>query len=233
MTEPSSSSPASVGSRSLPALLSLIAGMADVIGWLTLGGVFTAHITGNIVVFAAVLAGGGGSHLTQILLIPIFGVFVLVADQLVHRFNRGVNDHAHLLLFVQFGLLAAAGVANWALVPSRDPQGGAAFVVAAIAVMAMAAQNTFLHLSRKQAPTTAVMTGNVVMALVSGLALLRHDADRDVAAQHWTATWPLLLGFFVGCIAGALLVSQSKTYAWFVPAGFAAIAIMMDRRSRK
>lgn len=230
MTKSPLSSPASMGYRTLPALLSFIAGMVDVIGWLTLGGVFTAHITGNIVVFAATLAGGGGSHLTQILLIPIFGVAVLVADQLTHQFHRDTNDHARLLLFVQFGLLAAAAVASWALEPSRDPHGGGAFAVAAIAVMATAAQNTFLHLSRKHAPTTAVMTGNVVTALISGLALLRRDADRKEAAQQWTATWPLLLGFSLGCVAGALFVGQSKTYAWIVPAGFALIAILINKR---
>ncbi|MCW6511796.1 YoaK family protein [Lichenifustis flavocetrariae] len=230
MTATASSFSASVGYRTLPALLSFIAGMVDVIGWLTLGGVFTAHITGNIVVFAAALAGGGQSHLTSILLIPIFGVSVLVADQLVHRSDRCAESHARSLLVIQFGLLVAAAVVAWALQPSRDPHGGAAFAVAAIAVMAMAAQNTFLHLSRKQAPTTAVMTGNIVAALVSGLALLRGDADRDEAARHWTATWPLLVGFVLGCIVGALLVGQSRTFAWIMPALFALGAVRLNER---
>ena len=49
---------------------------------------------------------------------------------------------------------------------------------------------TFLHLKRKEAPSTALMTGNIVAALVfSGLALLRGGADSDNAVKHWTATW--------------------------------------------
>ena len=40
--------------RWLPTLLSVIAGMVDVIGFLSLG-IFTAHVTGNIVVIGALI----------------------------------------------------------------------------------------------------------------------------------------------------------------------------------
>src|SRR5215472_1594488 len=48
---------AAISSRSelwLPTLLSLIAGMVDLIGFLGLG-IFTAHVTGNIVVVGALI----------------------------------------------------------------------------------------------------------------------------------------------------------------------------------
>jgi Protein of unknown function (DUF1275) len=41
------------GIRLLPGVLSLTAGSMDVIGLLGLGGLFTAHITGNLVIVAA------------------------------------------------------------------------------------------------------------------------------------------------------------------------------------
>src|SRR5438445_2176703 len=41
------------GSWLLPTVLSITAGSVDVIGFLALGGVFTAHITGNVVIVAA------------------------------------------------------------------------------------------------------------------------------------------------------------------------------------
>jgi Zn-dependent protease with chaperone function len=44
--------------RALPFLLGVIAGATDIIGFLGLGGLFTAHITGNLVVLAAHIVAG-------------------------------------------------------------------------------------------------------------------------------------------------------------------------------
>src|SRR6267378_4071834 len=59
----------------LPALLSGVAGMVDVIGFLSLG-IFTAHVTGNLVVIAALLVRGGPPNIAQVLAVPVFIVGV-------------------------------------------------------------------------------------------------------------------------------------------------------------
>ena len=46
----------------IPAILSVIAGSTDVISFLALSGLFTAHITGNLVVLAAHIVTGGQAH---------------------------------------------------------------------------------------------------------------------------------------------------------------------------
>src|SRR5262249_5751858 len=58
--------------RWLPPLLSVIAGMVDLTGFLNLGNLFTAHITGNLVVIGALVVRGGRINLGQILAIPVF-----------------------------------------------------------------------------------------------------------------------------------------------------------------
>ena len=56
----------------LPPLLSVIAGMVDLTGFFTLGHIFTAHVTGNLVVAAAAVVHGGPFNLAQALAIPVF-----------------------------------------------------------------------------------------------------------------------------------------------------------------
>jgi uncharacterized membrane protein YoaK (UPF0700 family) len=48
--------------RALPFVLSVIAGATDSIGFLGLNGLFTAHITGNLVVLAADVVAGSRQY---------------------------------------------------------------------------------------------------------------------------------------------------------------------------
>ena len=67
----------------LPALLSVIAGMVDVIGFLSLG-IFTAHITGNIVVIAALLVRHNRVNPAQVVAVPVF-MLAVAATWLIAR----------------------------------------------------------------------------------------------------------------------------------------------------
>src|SRR5216683_2975202 len=71
----------------LPPLLSVIAGMVDVIGFLSLG-LFTAHITGNLVVIAALLVRGGPPNLAQVLAVPVFVIAVAVVWRIAKTLKR-------------------------------------------------------------------------------------------------------------------------------------------------
>jgi hypothetical protein len=56
--------------RLLPFVLSIIAGNVDIIGFLGLGGLFTAHVTGNLVVLAAKLVAGDQASLAHLIAVP-------------------------------------------------------------------------------------------------------------------------------------------------------------------
>src|SRR5690348_4050499 len=58
----------------LPAVLSTTAGAVDVIGFLALGGLFTAHITGNVVVVAVHYVIGCFGEVGPLLAVPVFVV---------------------------------------------------------------------------------------------------------------------------------------------------------------
>jgi uncharacterized membrane protein YoaK (UPF0700 family) len=72
----------------LPTLLSVVAGMVDLTGFLTLGNIFTAHITGNVVLVAALVVRGGRMNPAQILAIPVFIVAVAATWLLAKASSR-------------------------------------------------------------------------------------------------------------------------------------------------
>src|SRR6266481_4760775 len=72
----------SLGTKLLPSVLSVIAGSVDVISFVGLGGLFTAHITGNLVILAAHVVSGGAAPLAVMLSVPTF-IVVLVLTRLL------------------------------------------------------------------------------------------------------------------------------------------------------
>src|SRR6266550_3922951 len=62
----------SLGMKMLPSVLSIIAGSADVISFLGLGGLFAAHITGNLILIAAHIVNGTGVNPMHLLSVPVF-----------------------------------------------------------------------------------------------------------------------------------------------------------------
>src|SRR2546426_7685733 len=104
--------------KRLPTLLSVIAGMVDLVGFFTLGNIFTAHITGNLVVIAAVLVRGGRLNLAQALAIPVFILVVAAIWLLARASGRRGPGLARLLLLIQFLLLA--GVLIFSVIRSEE-----------------------------------------------------------------------------------------------------------------
>src|SRR5262245_1555501 len=145
--------------------------MVDVIGFLRLG-LFTAHVTGNLVVIAAQLVQGGPPRMAQILAVPVFIVGVAAAWLIAKASDRRGPALLRPLLVAQFMLLAGVlmlrvggGAAN--------RHGLMAGITAMTAVSAMAFQFSLLRLAVTGAPSTAVMTGNLtnsVLALLDTLS---------------------------------------------------------------
>lgn len=208
----------------LPAVLSLIAGMADVTSWLTLGGLFSAHITGNLVIMAADLVRGGSPSAAQVLAVPVFVASVALAGQVARICGAAEHRCVRLLLLAQFALLACAFGVSASHHGPYGTHGWLDIAVGMSAVAAMGVQNALLHLTRRSAPTTAVMTGNVVVATLSLTALLAGGSLEG--RQRWHATWPLLAGFLGGCVLGAVSVRMAGTLAWLLPAAVSLAALL-------
>jgi uncharacterized membrane protein YoaK (UPF0700 family) len=212
--------------------LSVIAGVTDVTSWLLLGGFFSAHVTGNLVVLAADAVDGHRPTLAAILAIPVFVVVAALATAISARSRGSQRMIAIWLLAVQAVLLCAAGGLSFLTVASADPTTPLAVGIGLLAVAAMAAQNAYLHLTPGPAATTAVMTGNLVTATVSGVqAALSRGADKAALAR-WKASRSLIVGFVVGCVVGAAAATSIRDHAAVVPAVLAVALFVAAVASR-
>lgn len=206
-------------------MLSVIAGMVDLIGFLSLG-IFTAHVTGNIVVVGALLVRHNRVNPAQILAIPVFISAVAVTWLIAKASGRRDIDLLRPLLLIQFLLITGLFVFSIMTKPSADPHGLMATIAAMIAVSAMGCQFALLRLTLPVAPSTAVMTGNLTNAVLGLIdlssptqPLMESDSKRLRGALH------LLVGFFVGCVAAAAAVVYLGDWAWSLPAVLAALGI--------
>lgn len=209
------------GDPGLLVLLSTIAGLVDVIGFLGPGHVFTAHITGNLVLLLAGAVGAGPAPLAQLLSIPVFSVAVAAA-YLIARRSGSSRGRGELLVGQTLLLLVVLGLA-------LQPGGHSPYrvvVTALTAVAAMAFQNAFVRVSLHGSWNTSVMTGNVVASMLALVGILRPVPwTRQEALQQLRETSPLVLGFIGGCLIGALGASRLGPWAWSIPAALSVVAV--------
>jgi uncharacterized membrane protein YoaK (UPF0700 family) len=218
MTAPSPTITTARSGIRLPAVLALLAGVTDVTSWILLGGLFTAHITGNLVVLAANLVSGTPPRLAAVLALPVFIVTVIVATIVARKLGERRGSAGNVLLGAQAFFLIIAAVLSFTTTASAAPDAPLSVVIGLSAVTAMATQNAYLHLVPATAPSTAVMTGNLVSSLVAAVDLVSTRGQSSAAHARWHSSWPLLAGFVFGCLVGAAAATIFGDHAAVVPA---------------
>jgi uncharacterized membrane protein YoaK (UPF0700 family) len=216
----------------LPAILSTTAGAVDVIGFLVFGGLFTAHITGNLAIVAAHYVTGGFGQVGPILAVPVFiaalGVVVLLFGGIE---SNGKSRRA--LLGLHAALLAGCLGLGVALGPFRNPDSPVAVLAGMLAVAAMATQNGLVKLVLVKSPSTTAMTSNTAQLVVDVAALLRSAKDPDKLGEtrlRARVNFLCLAGFVGGCVAGAVLELRFGVRALVLPVTLAAIAIPLGEQ---
>lgn len=234
---PVSSIDDSLGTKLLPFVLSMTAGSADVIGFLGLGGLFIAHITGNLVILAARLVADEQAPVAHLISVPVFMVALTLTRLLVAGLERIGIASLRPLLFLQLALLFAC----FAICLSAGPQvrlDAATTLAGMLAVSAMAVQNALVRLSLIGAPSTAVMTTNVTVFTmdVGEMLLGRYSDGLAKARSRARRTWPAIAGFILGCCLGAAGEAAFGIESFLLPVGLALVALALgasaDRQSR-
>jgi uncharacterized membrane protein YoaK (UPF0700 family) len=219
----------SLSGRLLVFILSMTAGSADIIGFLGLGGLFTAHITGNIVILAAKLVVGEKAPLSYLIAVPVFAVALALARLLAAASERLQVPSLVPLLLLQFWLLAGLHVIGLAGGPVLDPNAAVTTVAGMLGVTAMAVQNVLVRTSLRDAPATAVMTTNITVFTidVGEIWLGRGSSGIAAACARAGRTWPAIIGFLLGCGLGAGCEAGFGLRALALPACLALLALAL------
>jgi uncharacterized membrane protein YoaK (UPF0700 family) len=208
-------------------LLSVTAGSVDAIGLLGLGGLFIAHITGNLVILAAHLAADDEAPLANIISFPVFIAALAVTRLLAAGLERMQVTSLRPLLLLQF-LLLAGFLALCVGGSSRlDLNAASATVAGMLGVSAMAVQNALVQIALKESPSTCVMTTNTTRLVIDlGEVLLGRCGNDGVKAGErakWTGL--AIAGFVVGCGLGAGCQAVTGLWSLTLPAGLALVAL--------
>jgi uncharacterized membrane protein YoaK (UPF0700 family) len=212
----------------LPFTLSLIAGSTDTIGFLSLNGLFTAHITGNLVMLAAHLITGDSSTLSYVLAVPVFALVQLLTS-LFASYLEGLGvatlrpllslQLLLLVLFLLLGVTCRSQLHSDAVV---------AVIAGMFGVAAMGVQTALVQISLTNTPSTAVMTTNLThFAVALGQVLAGRDVTVvDNARRCISRTFPDIAGFGVGCATGAAGEAQWGPASLALPAALALLVLI-------
>jgi uncharacterized membrane protein YoaK (UPF0700 family) len=178
-------------------LLALIAGYSDTATFVGANGTFSAHVTGNFIVFAAqVVLSSDRMAWIKLITFPVFVAAVITAGWLAAKSGKKT------LLLWEGILLVAAGICAYTLKDNFWYKNA----VVMLMVLAMGLQNGFGRLFPAEVfgPTT-MMTGNVTQAALDFRNLLiGKSADKTAIRQNLKKHAVLLGGFLAGCLLGGL-----------------------------
>jgi uncharacterized membrane protein YoaK (UPF0700 family) len=215
----------------LPAVLAVIAGATDAIGFLGLGGLLAAHITGNLVILAAYVVMQGHVRLAPMLAVPVFIIVAVLTRLLAAAVEASDMSSLRPLLILQALLLCGFCALRFAAGPGADVDAAIAVLAGMLAVAAMAVQNAMVQICLKGTPSTAVMTTNITRFSVGiGEMIVGRDASRGQGARvDVTHTGVSIFGFVIGCAIGAAAEAMFGIWSTAMPAGLAIIAVALGR----
>jgi len=216
--------------NNLITLLSVVAGMTELIGYITLGNIFAAHITGNLVLAAASLMSTGSMNIAQVLTIPMF-ILAVAITWLIARLSRTSGQAlVRLLLATEFAFLVGVLVFSGVLKPTSNLHGLLTGVAAMMAVGAMGCQFTLRRLCLPRAAATVVMTSNLADSVLSFVEAYRRPQVRSENIRPFEHYFRPVCGFAIGGISAAFAVYYMGNFAWVLPAAGAGIAIKICPR---
>ncbi|MBC7934816.1 MAG: DUF1275 domain-containing protein [Rhizobacter sp.] len=206
--------------------LSFVSGFVDTAGFIALFGLFTAHVTGNLVLAGAAFTGSGGhgNLLGKLLMLPVFVLGVVFAAYLI-KYKKANALHLIVIQACFIGFFALAGA--YTLHDQINPANAAVAAVASFAVFGMAIQNIYMRKLLTIYTPNTVMTGNFTQFSsdifnASDYYLFKKNTrdpeEIKAVLSSLKKVSIVLTGFLAGCFLGALLVKMIGLICCLLPA---------------
>jgi uncharacterized membrane protein YoaK (UPF0700 family) len=215
-------------------ILSFIAGYVDVVGFISLFGLFTAHVTGNFIMIGVDITGHAPGLLAKLLALPAF-VLAVAATRLAEvRIARTGRSPVAPLLLAEAVLLALFMAASLQAAPVTDPSAPAAIVAGMLAVVAMGMQNALSRTSLLDLGPTTIMTGNTTQIVVDLVDLPGASGpQREAIRRRLRKMAPALAAFALGAILGALGFARFSVWCMLLPTALlVAVCVPAWRRGQ-
>jgi uncharacterized membrane protein YoaK (UPF0700 family) len=189
----------------LPPLLiamTVVTGLVDAFSYLTLGHVFVANMTGNVVFLGFAVAGASGFSIpASLVALLFFALGSVVGGRLIARYGRHRGRHLASAMAVESVFLAVS--VALALSSSNPPHHGFRYALIVVLSLATGVQNSSIRKLAVPDLTTTVLT-----MTVTGIG-----ADSALGGGNGSKSGRRLLAIgamFVGALVGAILVIHAR-----------------------
>ncbi|OXA89953.1 YoaK family protein [Flavobacterium hercynium] len=182
-------------------LLTIIAGYCDTVTFVAADSIFSAHVTGNFIVFAYQIIKGSDVHAwIKLLTFPIFIFAVITGGRIALR-----STNRYTILFWEGTILFLSGFVVYVLNYLNIFSEWTMYTIAMTTVFAMGLQNAFGKLYSKEThgPTT-MMTGNVTQASLDLGSLIKNGIKDVESLLSFKKQLVTIIGFLIGCFLGAV-----------------------------
>lgn len=207
-------------------LLTIIAGYCDTVTFVAADSIFSAHVTGNFIVFAyQIVKGIDLNAWVKLLTFPVFIIAVIAGGRIALR----VTNH-YTILFWEGFLLVLSGLGAYIFNYFGIISEWTMYAIAMTTVFAMGLQNAFgkLYAKETHGPTT-MMTGNVTQASLDLGNLLKNGFKDLEVMLSFRKQLVTIFGFLIGCFLGAV-AGKSFGLGTLIFPGIAMIVCYMYHR---
>jgi|OM-RGC.v1.011606788 Predicted membrane protein len=188
-------------------LAASISGFCDVFCFLSLNKLFTAHITGNIVILLSFILDKKYDYIPQLMSIPIF-VLVSILITIILKKQPPTKRIFLLWILLEFFLFLALLISGITILPYHSISHWYGIMISIIPIIAMSIHNTVLKTYVSGLPPVYAMTGNLIQLTVDSTSLLFHLKKKNSTiynhhlckSKHYGN---VLFGFLAGGFIGA------------------------------